>query len=175
MTNSTHATCNHEAGICDLGQGTHPVTVAPTEHRLYTQAEDDAAVVAYLMTDPAEARQRPRVGGTGAARMTREELNDYVEAAVNAGRIIEIPGSPYTYQLASELPEDAVLAVLDYFGHPAGRQAGGFVTSLLETMGRADLSNRAKLVAAFPEWGVPFVVARDVAGGIDSLAARFGA
>lgn len=145
-----------------------------TEHRLYTQAEDDAAVVAYLTADPAELRLRPRLGGTGAERISREELNDYVEAAVNAGRIIEIPGDPYTYRLASELPEDAVLAVLDYFGHPAGRQAGGFVTSLLETMGRADLANRAKLVAAFPEWGVPFVLAKDVKGGTDALAAQIG-
>lgn len=69
----------------------------------------------------------------------------------------------------------AVRAVLSHFGHPAGLQAGGFVTSLLETMGRADSGNRAKLVAAFPEWGVPFVVAKDVMGGTDALAAQLGA
>jgi hypothetical protein len=69
----------------------------------------------------------------------------------------------------------AVRAVLSHFGHPAGVQAGGFVTSLLETMGRADSGNRAKLVAAFPEWGVPFVIAKDVAGGTDALATQLGA
>lgn len=105
-TRDVHASCAHEAGICNAGQGTHPATSKATDE--------------------------------------------------------------------PELDEDAVLAVLDYFAHPAGRQAGGFVTSLLETMGRADLSNRAKLVAAFPEWGVPFAIAKDVAGGTDALAAQIG-
>lgn len=92
---------------------------------------------------------------------------------VSQAKLVEVDFDPYEAAREPELEQDAVLAVLDYFGHPAGRQAGGFVTSLLETMGRADLGNRAKLVAAFPEWGIPFVIAKDEVGGTARLAARF--
>lgn len=67
--------------------------------------------------------------------------------------------------------EDALLAVLHHFGNPAGRQGGGFVTSLLETMDRADSSNLARLINAFPEFATPFMLVKETPGGIETLEA----
>jgi hypothetical protein len=52
-----------------------------------------------------------------------------------------------------------IRAVLSYFGHPEGREAGSFLTRLIEAMGVADLDNFDKLSLAFPEIAVPFNMA----------------
>lgn len=91
---------------------------------------------------------------------------------VSQAKLVQVDFDPYKRDRMPEVDRIAALAVLEHFGHPAGRQAGGFVTSLLETMGRADAGNRARLVAAFPEYGDLFLLAKDTEGGTELLAAR---
>lgn len=63
----------------------------------------------------------------------------------------------------------AIRTVLAHFGDDLGIKGGGFTTALLETMSRADLGNRARLVAAFPEYGVPFQIAATIGNGTAAL------
>jgi hypothetical protein len=64
---------------------------------------------------------------------------------------------------------DAAAAVLWFFSDSLGREPGGFVKSLLTAMSHADLTNRARLVSAFPEYGRPFLMAKSARDGIQQL------
>lgn len=61
-------------------------------------------------------------------------------------------------------------AVLWYFAPGENYEPGGFIVALLDAMGRADRTNRRRLVAAFPEVGVPFELAKDIEGGLRACA-----
>jgi hypothetical protein len=59
---------------------------------------------------------------------------------------------------------EAAQAVLHFFGDSVGRDPGAFVVTLLEAMAAADVTNRARLVAAFPEYGIQTL--RDVVAAV---------
>lgn len=46
-------------------------------------------------------------------------------------------------------------------GIRGGYQPGSFTTSLLEALIKADTGNRERLLSAFPEYTVPFAIARE--------------
>jgi len=93
-----------------------------------------------------------------------------------------LPGMPpqviedaYSRWMTDDYPAgaspDGAKAVLSFFGDPVGVTPGSFVQSLLETMSHADETNRARLVAAFPEYGRPFLMAKSARDGIERLRA----
>lgn len=67
-----------------------------------------------------------------------------------------------------------IRAVLNYFGHPEGREAGGFLTRLIEAMGVADLDNFDKLAQVFPEIAVPLNMASREPEGTRTLLVALG-
>jgi hypothetical protein len=79
------------------------------------------------------------------------------------------PAYPATPCDCEWVSKNAALAVLHFFGDPAGREPGGFVSALLNAMSAADLTNRARLVTAFPEYGKPFLMAKSARDGITHL------
>lgn len=73
--------------------------------------------------------------------------------------------------VAEEL-RHAALPVLAFFGHPAGREAGGFVTALIIALSRADRENRAKLATVYPAYTEAYEMGSSVSDGLDQLARR---
>lgn len=67
------------------------------------------------------------------------------------------------------ITREAALAVLWFFGHQEGRNPGDFTQHLLEALAHADLTNRAALVAAFPDLGHAFLMAKSDRDGIEKL------
>jgi hypothetical protein len=70
---------------------------------------------------------------------------------------------------SSLIDPGAASAVLWFFGDPAGREPGTFTKALLEAFAHADESNRARLNAAFPSFGRPFLLARSARNGQKEL------
>lgn len=60
--------------------------------------------------------------------------------------------------------------LLGYYGHAEGWTPGGFTNALLAAFERADMLNRSKLLAAFPEFKPALTVA--ALTGLDDLADR---
>ncbi len=61
-------------------------------------------------------------------------------------------------------------AVLWHFGDTnLGCEAGGFITALMVAIQRADLVNRARLAAGFPEFVVAVAAVKDEAWGLEWL------
>lgn len=69
------------------------------------------------------------------------------------------------------LDEEAVRRVLWFFGRPGGREPGGFFTSLLEAMSKADQENLARLHVGFPADAFWMAVLKQRADGL-TLAVR---
>jgi hypothetical protein len=75
------------------------------------------------------------------------------------------------FATGGQIDPGAASAVLWFFGHPAGRAPGRFTELLLDAMACADESNRARLVAAFPHFGWPFLMAKSARNGVQDLYA----
>lgn len=58
--------------------------------------------------------------------------------------------------------------LLGHYGHAEGWTPGGFTSALITTFERADILNRSKLLAAFPEFKPALTVA--ALTGLDDLA-----
>lgn len=101
--------------------------------------------------------QCSRCYGTGIEGMTMTRLEAEAKLAAEAKR-----------RELQEDQADGIGAVLYHFTGQ-GRIPGGFACSLMETMGKADRTNLARLIAAFPEYGVPFDIAAHVEGGTAAL------
>lgn len=63
---------------------------------------------------------------------------------------------------------EAAQHVLGYYNAPGFPRAGSFTNGLIELIGRADPSNRARLLASFPEYRVALDAL--TALGLESLA-----
>lgn len=72
------------------------------------------------------------------------------------------PNSPTT------IPADVAAHVLSHFGR-GGYPAGDWTESLISLIDRADMTNRAKLVSAYPEYGVAVLIAKYDEEGIAVL------
>lgn len=71
----------------------------------------------------------------------------------------------------TEITPAVAAGVLWHFGDTQGRDPGSFVMHLLDAMSAADLSNRAALVAAFPEIGRAFLLMKSARDGREQLRA----
>ncbi|BBC30059.1 hypothetical protein SGFS_013530 [Streptomyces graminofaciens] len=61
--------------------------------------------------------------------------------------------------------------VLSHFGRPGGYPAGDWTESLISLIDRADMTNRAKLLGAYPDYGAAITLAKYDEAGIDTLQA----
>ncbi|WP_428956144.1 hypothetical protein [Streptomyces sp. cg35] len=66
------------------------------------------------------------------------------------------------------IPADTAAHVLSHFGR-GGYPAGDWTESLITLIDRADMTNRAKLVTAFPEVGAAVLLAKYDEEGIATL------
>ncbi|WP_171117876.1 MULTISPECIES: hypothetical protein [unclassified Streptomyces] len=66
------------------------------------------------------------------------------------------------------IPADVAAHVLSHFGR-GGYPAGDWTESLITLIDRADMTNRAKLLAAFPEYGAAVLLAKYDEEGIATL------
>ncbi|MFE9736179.1 hypothetical protein ACFYO9_37635 [Streptomyces sp. NPDC005863] len=76
--------------------------------------------------------------------------------------------------MSPTIPPDIAAHVLSHFGR-GGYPAGGWTESLITLIDRADMSNRAKLVTAFPEVGAAVLLAKYDEEGIAKLQRLAGA
>lgn len=70
--------------------------------------------------------------------------------------------------MSPTIPADIAAHVLSHFGR-GGYPAGDWTESLITLIDRADMTNRAKLVTAFPELGAAVVLAKYDEEGIATL------
>lgn len=61
--------------------------------------------------------------------------------------------------------------VLSHFGRPGGYPAGDWTESLISLIDRADMTHRARLLDAFPDYGAAITLAKYDENGIDTLQA----
>ncbi|GHH87916.1 hypothetical protein [Streptomyces capitiformicae] len=61
--------------------------------------------------------------------------------------------------------------VLSHFGHPGGYPAGDWTESLISLIDRADMTHRARLLDAFPDYGAAITLAKYDENGIATLQA----
>lgn len=66
------------------------------------------------------------------------------------------------------IPAEVAAHVLSHFGR-GGYPAGDWSESLITLIDRADMTNRAKLLAAFPEYGAAVLLAKYDEEGISKL------
>jgi hypothetical protein len=66
------------------------------------------------------------------------------------------------------IPAEVAAHVLSHFGR-GGYPAGDWAESLITLIDRADMVNRAKLLAAFPEYGAAVLLAKYDEEGIATL------
>lgn len=66
------------------------------------------------------------------------------------------------------IPPDVAAHVLSHFGR-GGYPAGDWTESLISLIDRADMTNRAKLLGAFPGYGAAVLLAKYDEQGIDHL------
>lgn len=64
---------------------------------------------------------------------------------------VPVDDATFAHQLPTyALDEEAVRRILWFFGRPGGREPGGFFSSLLEAMSKADQENFARIQIGFP-------------------------
>ncbi|NUP35959.1 MAG: hypothetical protein HOY76_02785 [Streptomyces sp.] len=61
--------------------------------------------------------------------------------------------------------------VLSHFGRPGGYPAGDWTESLISLIDRADMTHRARLFGAFPDYGAAIILAKYDENGIATLQA----
>lgn len=71
----------------------------------------------------------------------------------------------------STISREVAAHVLSHFGRPGGYPAGDWTESLISLIDRADMTNRAKLLGAFPEYGAAITLAKYDENGINILQA----
>lgn len=64
--------------------------------------------------------------------------------------------------------------VLSHFGRPGGYPAGDWTESLISLIDRADMTHRARLCGAFPDYGAAITLAKYDENGIATLQAIAG-
>lgn len=69
----------------------------------------------------------------------------------------------------STISREVAAHVLSHFGRPGGYPAGDWTESLISLIDRADMTNRAKLLAAFPGYGAAIALAKYDENGIATL------
>lgn len=72
--------------------------------------------------------------------------------------------------LLTQVTPTAAAQVAHWYRPSLGYRAGSFIESLIGTIALADLTNRALLGLAFPEYVAAVTVAADHPGGIEELA-----
>jgi hypothetical protein len=70
---------------------------------------------------------------------------------------------------SSNISREVAARVLSHFGR-GGYPAGDWTESLISLIDRADMVHRAKLTAAFPDYGAAIALAKYDETGIDQLA-----
>jgi hypothetical protein len=68
------------------------------------------------------------------------------------------------------IPAEVAAHVLSHFGR-GGYPAGDWTESLITLIDRADMTNRARLLAAYPEYGAAITLAKYDENGIATLQA----
>lgn len=71
----------------------------------------------------------------------------------------------------SPITSEVAAHVLSHFGRPGGYPAGDWTESLISLIDRADMVHRAKLTAAFPDYGAAIILAKYDERGINQLQA----
>lgn len=80
-----------------------------------------------------------------------------------------LPTTPLTELLA--LVDQNTAAHVAWFYRPSlGYRPGSFIEKLIGAIANADLTNRAKLSLAFPEYVAAVTAAADHSGGLEELA-----
>ncbi|MCX5365867.1 hypothetical protein OG864_45035 [Streptomyces sp. NBC_00124] len=70
---------------------------------------------------------------------------------------------------SSTISREVAAHVLSHFGRPGGYPAGDWTEALISLIDRADMTNRAKLLTAFPAYGAAIALAKYDEHGIEAL------
>ncbi len=72
---------------------------------------------------------------------------------------------------SSPITSEVAAHVLSHFGRPGGYPAGDWTESLISLIDRADMTHRARLLGAFPDYGAAITLAKYDENGIATLQA----